>query len=451
MERVPANDRAGVLGAKRDCWQRLGWLTHADAAFLASELLGDVTHGAAIKAILLRRFPLLVVDELQDTGFFLGKSIRLLLSESNARGVLVGDPDQAIYEFNGARPDLFSGFDTVPGATVLPLARSQRCPASVTACAAHLKDAPGPFDPANGDAGRAFLVRYANMVPDVQRLVGAIRAALPRARIKVIARQARTTEEMTSRTAKDAGSLYCPALNHLYRAVRAFRQGHNVKALAAARAAFELATFAHEGITDEKLEEHTIDPKEWKALAVRCLLKCNALATTANLYDWQTAAGTIIDAQVIALGLPPSLDFQSGKLKPQKRNGWDKAAGDFLPTGIATASAMADVPVQTVHGVKGETHDATVFVCPDPSPANRCPSSVWWSTDSVHREERRIAYVAMTRTRSDLVLCVSDACYQRLCNDQAPFVGAFQCKTVDDCIAAFAATGTPVCPSGAGA
>ena len=35
--------------------------------------------------------------------------------QPKARGVLVGDPDQAIYEFNGARPDLFSAFESING------------------------------------------------------------------------------------------------------------------------------------------------------------------------------------------------------------------------------------------------------------------------------------------------------------------------------------------------
>ena len=435
IEAVLSVDRAGVLAAKWQLWQRLGWLTHADAALLASKLLADPTHGTTIKALLLRRFPLLIVDELQDTGFFLGKSIRLILNEPQARGVLVGDPDQAIYEFNGARPDLFNGFEQIAAAATLPLARSQRCPAAVTVCASHLKDTTGQFDPVTGSAGRAFLVQYQNMVPDVQRLVGTIRAAHPKAEIKVVSRQAKTIDEITCRTANDAKSLHCPALHHLYRAVRAFRQGHNAKALAASRAALELATFSHEGLSNEKLEEHSIVPKEWKACAVRCLLKCNALSTTDTLHDWQTAAGKIIDDQVAALGLPSSLGFQAGKLKPQKRNGWDTVVGDLLPTGTASVQVIVDVPVQTVHGVKGETHDVTVFVCPNPTKVKRCPSSVWWSNDTGHREERRIAYVAMTRTRSDLVLCVSEDCYKRLQLARANFVAAFQCKTVDEFIA----------------
>ena len=451
VEAIPSGDRAGLLAAKRQVWQRMGWVTHADAAFIASELLGDVTCGATIRSVLLRRFPLLAVDELQDTGFFLGKSIRLLLGESDARGVLVGDPDQAIFEFNGARPDLFTGFESLDGARVLPLARSQRCPASITACASYLKDSAGQFDPAEGDVGRAFLVRYSNMVPDVQRLVGSIRSAHPRAGIKLVARQVATIEELTSRSAREPGSLYCPALNHTFRAVRAFRQGHNVKALAAASAALDVARFGHEGITDEELAGQSIAPKEWKALAIRCLLNWNDLAATQSIYDWQTAAGEVIDAQVLALGHPYSLDYQPGTLKPQKRSGWDRTAGDFLPTGFATISALAGAPVQTVHSVKGETHDLSIFVCPDPSPQSRCPSVVWWSTDAALREERRIAYVAMTRTRSDLVLCVSEASFQRLCNDRPSFVATFQCKTVDECIAEFADTLTALCPSGAGA
>ncbi len=438
IEPVAAKDRARLLRAKRESWRTLGWLTHADAALLASELLSDAMYGPVIKALLLRRFGFVIVDELQDTGFYLGKSIRLLLEDRTSRGVFVGDPDQAIFEFNGARPDLFDEFENLPDTVKYPLAISLRCPVSITTCANHLKDTGGEIDPCTNSTGRAFLVRYDDMAVDMARLVGVIRTARPSARLEAISRQAKSIEELTSRSAKDAKSLHCPTLHHLYRAVKAFRQGYNVRGLANARASIELAVFGHEGITDEELNEQTIDPAEWKALAVRCLLSCNSLPTTENLYDWQVAAGKVLDNTVSGFGLPRSLSFQTGKLKPQRRKGtgWDKQASDFLPTGSVAAPAIAGVPVQTVHAVKGETHDVTVFVCPV-SRENRCPSVVWWSNEDSHREERRIAYVAMTRTRGDLVLCVSDACYQRLCTDRPAFINTFECKTVDECIMAY--------------
>jgi DNA helicase-2/ATP-dependent DNA helicase PcrA len=437
LEPVPPNDRADLLDHKRRCWQRLGWITHADAALLASELLHDATHEPVVRALLLRRFPLLIVDELQDTGFFLANSLRGLLEEEVARGVLVGDPNQAIYEFNGARPELFDEFERLPGAVALPLGGSQRCPTRVVVAASHVKESGDPFTPRHGEGGRTFLVRYTDMEADMPRLVGAIRVSRPTARTMVIARQTKAVEALTSRATRDANSLHCPALMHMYRGVRSFRQGHNVTGLASARAALELAVVGHEGVPDEKLEECLLDPREWKRLAVRCLLRCNALVTAANFHEWQSAAGRILDEEVTVFGLPASLPYRVGRLRPQQRPGWDRPASDFIPATSVVGPIITDVPVQTVHSVKGETHDVTVFVCPEPSAAPRCPSVVWWSEDAEHREERRIAYVAMTRTRGDLVVCVSDACYQRLRQNRAAFVASFECVTVDEFITAF--------------
>lgn len=431
---VAVSDRTALLSAKRQIWQRPGWITHSDAALLASDVLSDPTYGTPIRSSILRRFPLIIVDELQDTGFFLGKCLRLLLDEPVACGVLVGDPNQAIYEFNGARPDLFNGFETIAGATSMVLGGSQRCPATIVAAASHVKESSDTFTPAIGNGGSTFLIRYNDMVTDVPILVQSVQSRKPTAVLKVIARQSKTVEELSARSVNDAKSLHCSALHHVYRAVKSFRQGHNARGYAKARAALELATFGHEGVTDESLVEHRIDPRLWKSVAVRILLTCDALATTSSLYDWQTAAGKIVDDEVSAFGLPTSLSFEASRLKPQKRPGWDKPAGDFLPTGVISNLVVSGVPVQTVHAVKGETHDVTVFVCPEATPA-RCPSTVWWSSDPKHLEERRIAFVAMTRTRDDLLVCVSDSCYQRLCRTQAAFVSSFQCLTVADFVA----------------
>lgn len=433
LKRIMGKDLDQVREGKTRVWQRTGRLTHSDAALWASEVLAHPELGMAVRSEIIRRFPLLIVDELQDTGFFLGKSIRLLLEEEISRGVLVGDPDQAIYEFNGARPDLFDSFENIPGSLPLSLARSRRCPSSVTACVLHLKDTAGQIDHRDGDPGRAFLLRYTAMTTEVSRLVETIRTQNPSANIKIVARQSKVVEELTSMAAKYAKSLHCPVLTHMYRAVKAFRQGHNVRGLANARSSLELAIFGYEGVPERTILEYKIDPQEWKSVMIRCLLRCNALPTSTTLYDWQTAAGEILDEEVASLDLPSGLELQAGQLKPQKRKGWDSPASDFLPNTELSSSIIASVPVQTVHGVKGETHDVTVFVCPDSS--KRCPSVIWWSDDEKDREEKRIAYVAMTRTRSDLFVCVSDRCYQRLLRARAEFVSCFDCMTIDDWIA----------------
>jgi len=432
-QQVSDGDRDSLLAAKRNVWEKYGWLTHADAAFVASEILSCPTRGAAIRQSVLLRFPMLVVDELQDTGFFLGKCVQSLLGDPGARGVLVGDPDQTIYEFNGARPDLFSDFIELSGATVLPLKKSLRCPTAVMACASEVKDSGGSIDPADGKAGAAYIVEYGNMATDVRRLVQAISASRPGRTIKIITRRGETVDILMGKSTGDAVSLHCRPLNHLLRAVKELKRGRNVRALAAARAALDFATFGKEGLSETELSDAGVDLAVWKQSAIRLLLKCNAIATTGTHYDWQSAAGKIFD-EIASSAVPETRGFQSGKVKPQKRDGWDANVCDLLPVGASQLPVMGKVPVLTVHGVKGETHDVTVFVCPPDKPA-RCPSTVWWSTLAHDREERRIAYVAMTRSRADLILCLSQECRKRFIEIRQGFIEKFKSLPIDDLIA----------------
>jgi DNA helicase II / ATP-dependent DNA helicase PcrA len=435
LQRLEGDELKAVKEAKLRIWKGSGCLTHSDAALWASKILEHQTLGASVRAEIVRRFPLLIVDELQDTGFFLGKSIRLLLSEPAIRGVLVGDPDQAIFEFTGARPILFNGFEAIEGAVTLPLANSRRCPRSVAEVAGHVKDSAGVICPAEEQEGQTFLVRYNDMSADVERIVKALTRTRLDQNIKVVARSNQTIEDLVGRHSAEPQRLGCPALYHVHRAVTAFRLGRQVAALAAARTALDVAVFKHEGVNDDELSQLKIDLSDWKALSVRCLLGVNALTTTGNLFDWQRAAGEILDIELNAFGLDSSLNFATGKLKPKKLHEWENPSADYLPqTGVVDVSLL-DIAVQTVHGVKGETHDVTIFVCP-PTRPKRCPSVVWWSADDKDREEKRIAYVAMTRTRGDLIMCVDEACFQRLVSDRPKFTASFKCVTVEEYVMA---------------
>ncbi len=432
LERVEERDRKVLMDVKVSMWKKCGWLTHSDAAFLACKLLEDVHYGSLIRTEILRRFPFMIVDELQDTGYFLGKSIQLLLRDSDVRAVLVGDPDQAIFEFNGARPELFNDFEALPEAASLPLADSQRCPSDVIAAASHVKESSGEIRPAKNKTGNAFLVYYTDMVPDVVRMTEVIRINYPHANIKIVTRANNTVSELIGRKSKLLPKLGCPALSHMQRAVIAFRQSRQVAALAGSRAALDLAVFQHEGAGNEELGTNNIAPNSWKELAVRCLLKANTIAESGSLYDWQRTAGEIIDSEIERFGLNPNQGYQTGKLNPQKRPDWEKLSSDYLPQSGESRPLLSGVPVQTVHGVKGETHDVTLFICPPTK--TRCPSLVWWSSDEKHREEKRIAFVAMTRSQRDLIVCVSVKCHERLRDKRQAFIESFQCMTADDFI-----------------
>ncbi len=46
-----------VLKRKQEAWERSGWVTHSDVAYLSAKLLGQQPAAARIQRILCRRFP----------------------------------------------------------------------------------------------------------------------------------------------------------------------------------------------------------------------------------------------------------------------------------------------------------------------------------------------------------------------------------------------------------
>ncbi|MBC8424265.1 UvrD-helicase domain-containing protein [bacterium] len=437
MQPLAGEERHLVVEGKKELWRQTGLLTHSDVAYWASRILEHGDLGATVRSTILARFPLIVVDELQDTGHFLGKTIRLLLGEPNTRGVLVGDPDQAIYEFNGADPALFSQFEGITGARVLPLTNSRRCSSTICAAATHLKSSGGDIGPAGAEPGRALLVKYVDLRADVIRIAEALARGDQVRTVKIIARQNATIDLLLQKQCTDAKSLYCPALHAMSRAVKLLRLARPRAALAAAHSAIDLAVFEHENVSEEEHVENDIDPNGWRALAIRCLLRSEALTLAGHLYDWQTNVGAILDDEFTSFDRGSLPEHRNGRLRPQQRPGWDRPVADCIPSrGSEANDGLCGIPAQTVHAVKGETHDVTVFVCPAVHRRDRCPSAIWWSAQPKDQEEKRIAYVAMTRTREELVVLVPQVSYQRLHENRGNFVASFRSLTVEECVRA---------------
>ncbi|WP_378949986.1 ATP-dependent helicase [Mesorhizobium sp. ANAO-SY3R2] len=90
-----------------------------------------------------KRFKYILVDEYQDTNTAQYMWLRLLAQETGAPGqknvCCVGDDDQSIYGWRGAEVDNILRFDKdFPGATVIRLERNYRSTAHILGAAAHL-------------------------------------------------------------------------------------------------------------------------------------------------------------------------------------------------------------------------------------------------------------------------------------------------------------------------
>lgn len=85
--------------------RKAGFIDFDDMVLLGLRLIE--TH-AWVRKVLTSRFPVLVVDEYQDLGVTLHRLVMSLCfsTETHCRLFAVGDPDQSIYSFTGAQPEL---------------------------------------------------------------------------------------------------------------------------------------------------------------------------------------------------------------------------------------------------------------------------------------------------------------------------------------------------------
>lgn len=82
-----------------------GYSTQKDAIYHAKNVLEQFPK---ITKALSARFPYIIIDESQDTTEMHMKIIDLLIDNGLENIILVGDPEQALYQWNNAKPKLFN-------------------------------------------------------------------------------------------------------------------------------------------------------------------------------------------------------------------------------------------------------------------------------------------------------------------------------------------------------
>lgn len=99
------DDHGALLAYKRSHW-KWGRIDHDDVIYLAYRVLLE---NDAVMRALVSRFPYLFMDEFQDTSRYQCEIVEVLLAAGAVVGV-IGDRNQAVYEFSDAEPALFDAF-----------------------------------------------------------------------------------------------------------------------------------------------------------------------------------------------------------------------------------------------------------------------------------------------------------------------------------------------------
>jgi len=108
---------------------------------------------AWVRQCIRAKYPIIVIDEYQDLGLPLHRMVLALMNKAGVRIVAVGDPDQSIYGFTGAKPGLLRTLEAYPSVTALRLKLNYRCADQIIAASKTLLPDPAEFKSHDGRQG----------------------------------------------------------------------------------------------------------------------------------------------------------------------------------------------------------------------------------------------------------------------------------------------------------
>lgn len=376
---------------------KVGAYTHELGRYWCCRALG--AERGLLKAF-SHRYPEILVDEAQDIGSA-QQAILTLLAEAGSSVTLIGDPHQGIYEYAGADGAYLRDHASSP----FPLTRNYRSIPAITAVARHLSGEKGDTDRADrGPPFGAYAVPYAE--GQMESVIAAFGQAiadceLDRDRCAVLCRATALVDTLSG-GGKAVGS----------GAVRTLARAATVRDIKGdLNRAFRLAAEALEhSLLDkppEGLASRLLDPRRYPELRVIRRLVWNFVRSPNGLpsahlqanTDWLTALRASVDVLLVEIEAlsdikpAPNLTMRlTGKGLPS------------APVSSVKANAAKPLRIDTVHGAKGETLDAVLYVV--------TKAHLDGMLAGTKTEIGRIGYVAVTRPRDLLWVAVPVADFE---------------------------------------
>ena len=381
----------------------LGYYTHAQRIFWACKLLIERPH---IAKLLAARFPEVIVDEAQDTNAWLLILLNLL-RDKGAKITLIGDPDQCIFEFSMADATSLPNLKMKWSIPEKPLSRSFRCNNQIAAAVRNV-GGNACFNGAGDGASewrRGFVVKetsktFSDCLAAFQRLTGEAGVSIDsaaivcRAHVQLESLRGKVNYGHLQGKAKDlATAAFLRDAQHDYRG-----------------ASQKIERIVRELTGDdplwERIDADPMSPERMVvALAIWKFVKSPDRLTPVSQLGgtWIPSMRTQLASLIEEIGL--QCDVKLGQ--HIKATGLS-AAQKALPL-LESIPEFPAVRQDTIHQVKGESINA-VLVIGSPKFWNSVMAAVQ-SGDNT--EDRRLAYVAMTRARHLLVVGLPKGHYDK--------------------------------------
>lgn len=441
---VPTSFAKAIIDAKKQAWQA-GELTYSDVVAVSWSIL----HSKDIARVVARRFPRILVDEFQDTTGVRERCLRFLLqSDSFERGFVVGDPDQCIMAFAGAKASLFDDFERMAGAKSLSFSECYRFHDRIAAVTAPLRQAKAPVSAkaVKTERSATILLTHDFTVRPKDEAVSAVTARF--AELCQSYGHAVDASIVLTWTDADVQRLGGLARKHMplsggsfaqvMGAIRARSRGEIFDAFRRIERLLGQLVFKHSSTpTEEELLVCSLTLRQWRAAVLRTLDAVSAQFDAETVGAWATRIKQIFERERATLtgtfeklGAKFRLDVEGGKKlkKSQVEKLLQSLATEYLPTTHSAATS----PISNIHQVKGEEYPAVCVYLPLQDKASPPAQPILAKNDDVEDalEARRVVYVGLTRAEHLLVVALPESWIAALegCEDGRQFLGGFDVR-----------------------
>lgn len=395
---------------KKPAYTKHGLATQSDAVYFSLRVLQK--YPAIAKAIAYR-FPCVIVDEAQDTSAMQMAIIDLLIDHGLSELMLVGDPDQAIYEWREAEPSVFTAKCASWHSNSASLSENWRSSQRLCAATSRMASSVEQMRAVNPDVSTCSISPQIFSYGDeaaIAKIVSDFTRACATVGISPGDRYALTRS-------KELVNVIVPGT--LPARIDPWTDGApHTRSLARAKYLFDKNQFAGALAVIER----AIVPQGGRARMKRF----------SELYPDQTALRRRGQLFTFLEGLPSTLDITIGEWVVKATSALQRSdlAPLFLPLGVKRRSRQYDysklafdalfgeqsvtnkcpeVTAQTVHMAKGTSLDAVLVVLKRKGSSGPYYVKLLKTGVSLEQsEELRIVYVALTRAKRLLWLVVPD-------------------------------------------
>ncbi len=379
-------------------------LSCKEATLFAIEILKN---NPKVLKLIANRFPYFIVDEAQDTSKEQMELLNLLFDGGVTNAILIGDPDQAIYEWRNADPSVFLNMYNDGKWNPVELNENFRCSQNICNATKIFSSLSVVSDAVGGSKEcdiKPIIVRYkaegrSKLIEEYLQLVSSVGIEITPKNVAVINRGKMAISDKDYSQIDDlwqnTKTLFLAQATH----AKGLKDSSNLYSHVE-RLLYYLIFQKHDRI-DRELINKNFDVRKWRKMIFD--LSVRLPNSNVTLENWK-----IIIPQILSdFSQDNDIGFKVNDVIKTKTRVKDANLKDFLEQPINAffaGSSHEHYTNSTIHSVKGCTFEAVMLIV---NSSGKLTENMI-NTKPIDSEEIRTFYVAATRARKLFVLALPD-------------------------------------------